>query len=111
MNQLNENQLIKPLLPEDPIYISCHVDESGEEGFILTQDGIHRYDEDVEKWGVKISGEKEQWEELFRGNLRLQQLMNLRMIQVEGRFRDILRFESILSLSQINSENSLTSDN
>ncbi|WP_243290393.1 hypothetical protein [Bacillus sp. FJAT-47783] len=110
ISKLNTCDLVKPLLPKEPIFITCYVNEKRDH-YVLTNSGLNRCENSSERWNLMIRGAQDQLMELMKGELRLQQLMKLKVIQVEGKYRDILRLESILALSLYNSENSLTSDN
>lgn len=111
IRKLNACDLIKPLLPEEPIFITCYVNGNQYNQYVITNSGINRCENSLDHWNLMISGAQDQILELMKGELRLQQLMKLKVIQVEGKYRDILRLESILALSLYNSENSLTSEN
>ncbi|WP_243387774.1 hypothetical protein [Bacillus kexueae] len=100
--QLNTNHLVKPLFPKEPIFIAFNSLGGCFETYRLSEEGIEKQENGNGNWHIKISGNQEHWDELWEGELRLQQLNNLRMIQVEGKYRDILRLESILTLCKFN---------
>ncbi|MDQ0162044.1 hypothetical protein [Aeribacillus alveayuensis] len=109
-NKVNSCDLIKPLLPKEPIFISFQGSEGKCCHYVLNFKGLQPLKEIPEILHVKIVGNSEQLQELIKGELRLQQLMKLNALKVEGKFRDILKIEAMISLS-VSSENSLTSDN
>lgn len=108
-DQVNSCELIKPLLPKKTIYISCEYNNKSEY-YMLNLSGLQPMKKVPEKWHVKILSNEKEMNEFIDGKLRLQQLMKLNVLQVEGRFRDILRLEAMIALSTKYSEDSLTSD-
>lgn len=107
--QINSCDLIKPLLPAEPLFISYEYNNEREH-YMLNLSGFHVLNSQPEKWHIKISSTQNHINEIIDGKLRLQQLMKLNMLKVEGRFRDILRLEAMFALSTKYSEDSLTSD-
>ncbi|AXI39280.1 hypothetical protein CX649_06310 [Bacillaceae bacterium ZC4] len=97
LEKANDHHFLKPLFPAHPMFIAFEYGQSIY-CYQLDLEGLRRVDGNIESIDVKIIGNEEQMEELITGQLKLQQLMKLKAVKVEGRFRDILRLESVLSL-------------
>lgn len=97
LEKTNDHHFLKPLFPARPMFIAFEFGPSIY-CYQLDLEGLRRVDGNIESIDVKIIGNEEQMEELITGQLKLQQLMKLKAVKVEGRFRDILRLESVLSL-------------
>lgn len=98
LKRVNEHHLIKPLFPSIPLIIACESKHS-KCYFQLDIEGLKCMETAPETVHLKMTGNDGQMKDLLTGQLKLQQLMELKAIKVEGTFRDILRLEAILSLA------------
>ncbi|MRX72017.1 hypothetical protein GJU40_07510 [Bacillus lacus] len=98
LHQVNSINLLVPLLPAKNLLVELQFPDE-KHTLVFCRDGIASQASGYDQPDISIVASGITLEEILWGSLRIRQLHKLGLIEMKGSYRNILKLESILSLS------------
>lgn len=100
LDRLGQMNILTPLYPLHLLTLEIRPTRSKSVLIEITPEGMKQIKRNNEKPSFVIEGEDEELNDLFTGKVKLQQMIKIGSVRVEGSFRDFLRVDAILQYGQ-----------